>query len=60
MLKLNPYAAVTKRKAILATKKRLLEKVLADAKKSGVSIFYYNWIVQFYDETFRALGYEFL
>lgn len=37
MLKLNPYAAVTKRKAILATKKRLLEKVLLDAKKSGVS-----------------------
>uniref|UniRef100_A0A6M2DJ70 Putative ribosomal protein n=1 Tax=Xenopsylla cheopis TaxID=163159 RepID=A0A6M2DJ70_XENCH len=38
MLKLNPYAAVTKRKAILATKKRLLEKVLADAKKSGTKL----------------------
>ncbi|XP_026472916.1 60S ribosomal protein L4 [Ctenocephalides felis] len=38
MLKLNPYAAVTKRKAILATKKRLLEKVLLDAKKSGTKL----------------------
>lgn len=37
MLKLNPYAAVLKRQAILATKKRALLREEELAKKRGVS-----------------------
>lgn len=39
MLHLNPYAAVLKRQAILATQKRQFERDEALAKKRGVSIF---------------------
>lgn len=38
MLKLNPYAAVTKRVAILTAGQRLLAREAVLAEKSGVSI----------------------
>lgn len=44
MLKLNPYAAVLKRQAILAAKKRQLLRDEALAKKRGVSIFLFFFL----------------
>jgi large subunit ribosomal protein L4e len=38
MLKMNPYSAVLKRQAILATKKRALEREEALAKKRGIKL----------------------
>lgn len=38
MLRLNPYAAVLKRAAILTAKKRQQERDLALAEKRGVSL----------------------
>ncbi|KAA1413127.1 hypothetical protein F0U44_22540, partial [Nocardioides humilatus] len=38
MLKLNPYAAVLKRKAILELRRRKNLKALADAEKSGLKL----------------------
>lgn len=38
MLRLNPYAAVMKRAAILTAKKRQQERDLALAEKRGVSL----------------------
>lgn len=38
LIKLNPYAEVLKRHALLATEKRKVAKVIADAKKKGVEL----------------------
>lgn len=42
MLRLNPYAAVLKRQAILAAEKRKLAREEELAKKRGVSCFFYQ------------------
>lgn len=39
MLRLNPYAAVLKRSAILTAQRRQCEKEIALAEKRGVSVF---------------------
>lgn len=38
MIKLNPYAEVLKRHALLATEKRRIQKVLDNAKKNGTTL----------------------
>ena len=40
MLRLNPYAAVLKRAAVLTAKKRQQERELLLAEKRGVSLFF--------------------
>lgn len=42
MLRLNPYAAVLKRQAILAAEKRKLAREEELAKKRGVSYFFHQ------------------